>query len=238
MEVVIVHVTRLSRPGTICVAGVEPGKKAHVRPVLDGKLLTEKLLASHGGPFALGALVDLGRVRPVGRAPALEDHLFASSRARQLRCLAPGEFWQLLEALARPALAELFGPDLRPHGSGLVVDIGKGSASLGCLRSRTRPLLELADYSGRKHIRMRLTDEQGHYSLSVTDQRLYDVSSGAIREAQVAALAERLARGSPVILAMGLGRPWKREDDDAELHWLHVNNIHLADEPLWNGAAM
>jgi hypothetical protein len=38
--------------------------------------LTRDLLASEGGPFAIGTLVELGEVTPHPEAPETEDHLF------------------------------------------------------------------------------------------------------------------------------------------------------------------
>jgi hypothetical protein len=35
------------------------------------------------------------------------------------------------------------------------------------------------------------------------------------------------------ILSVGLTRPWQKRGDDAERHWLQLNNIHLRDDPLW-----
>jgi hypothetical protein len=36
-----------------------------------------------------------------------------------------------------------------------------------------------------------------------------------------------------VILSVGLTRPWRKQEDTAERHWLQVNNVHLQDNPLW-----
>jgi hypothetical protein len=233
VEIVVVHLTRLNQPGAICVAGVEAKTLGHVRLVLDGKNLTTQHLAARGGPFCLGAVVELGRVRQVGKPPAREDHLFAPSKARRLRILSGGEFWRVLEELARPCLADLFGADLRAHGPAWVVDLGKGRASLGCLKPAACPKLEVAEYAGRKRVRLHLDEVGRPGRLAVTDWRMYDPRTCAPLEARVEVVARKLARGTPAILALGLGRPWKREGDAGELHWLHVNNVHLADTPVW-----
>jgi hypothetical protein len=33
-------------------------------------------------------------------------------------------------------------------------------------------------------------------------------------------------------LAVGLTRPWRKNGDTAQRHWLQVNNIHLEEDPL------
>jgi hypothetical protein len=44
----------------------------------------------------------------------------------------------------------------------------------------------------------------------------------------------RIKAGVEVILSVGLTRPWRKQGDTAERHWLQVNNIHLRDAPLWS----
>lgn len=43
----------------------------------------------------------------------------------------------------------------------------------------------------------------------------------------------RLAAAAEVILSVGLTRLFMSTDDHARLHWLQVNNIHVADDPCW-----
>ena len=58
MQIVINHVTRMDPP-RICVAGIEPDRLRHIRPVTPPTdLITRRLLREHDGPFGPGALVD------------------------------------------------------------------------------------------------------------------------------------------------------------------------------------
>jgi hypothetical protein len=49
----------------------------------------------------------------------------------------------------------------------------------------------------------------------------------------VQSVQKRLEAGVETILSVGLTRPWQKRGDDAERHWLQLNNIHLEDNPLW-----
>jgi hypothetical protein len=69
--------------------------------------------------------------------------------------------------------------------------------------------------------------------LSVTDLRLYERDHKTPRRELVANVQRRLEAGVEVILSLGLTRPWRKQNDTAERHWLQVNNIHLKDDPLW-----
>ena len=53
----------------------------HIRPVL-GERLRRDLLAP-SGPFALGAIVDLGEVQDAGSAPMVEDRRFEPGATRR-----------------------------------------------------------------------------------------------------------------------------------------------------------
>ena len=62
MKIVISHLTRMQK-GCICVAGVDIDSGRHVRPVMRQQMPVD-MLAAHGGPFAMGAIVELGRDTP------------------------------------------------------------------------------------------------------------------------------------------------------------------------------
>jgi len=62
MRIVVNHLTRMDAP-RICIAGIDPDAGRHIRPTTDHQHpLTRDLLASEGGPFALGALIELGSI--------------------------------------------------------------------------------------------------------------------------------------------------------------------------------
>ena len=85
------------QPGYFCVAGIDVNTPRHIRPVLRHGRLTTDLLRTNGGPFDLGAVVDLGPTTNAGRAPELEDHRFDPVRARWLSDEAPECFWDSLD---------------------------------------------------------------------------------------------------------------------------------------------
>src|SRR5262249_43050530 len=102
---------------------------------------------------------------------------------------------------------------------------------LGCLLPAAPPELVL---TGDNKVRLSLPTRTVTLDLSVTDLRLYDYNGGQYtpKRAAVEDVARRIAAGGPVILSVGLGRPWARLDGPP-LHWLQVNNLHLADDPTW-----
>ena len=230
MKIIVNHLTRM-RPGYICVAGIEVETGRHIRPVL-GRNLGTVLLARHGGPFDIGARVDLGHVQYAGHPPEIEDQRFEPRYALRHGTATPGEFWALLERVARPHLREIFGPALSLQGQGCVIAPGSGDASLGCLRALRPPLLRVNEQG---KIRCLLPSRTVTLDLGVTDLRLYSYEHGQYvpRPAVVEQVAARLERGVPAILSVGLGRPWQKLDESAPLHWLQVNNLHLEDDPLW-----
>lgn len=233
MRIIVNHVTRMQH-GYICVAGVEPHSGQHVRPVLNGKLrLTDSLLTTHGGPFDMASLVDLGAARAVGEAPEVEDHQFSGVEARPIGVIAPATFWRLLQATARDRLADIFGPDLQQNGSTCAVPLGKGIASLGCLALASRPRLVIYEGSGSLSPRLQFTDGVFHLAAAVTDLRLYERDYTTLRRGLIARLNERFEQGAPVILSVGLTRPWQKPGDAEERHWFQVNNIHVEDQLVW-----
>jgi hypothetical protein len=84
MQIVVNHVTRMEAP-RICVAGFEARELEHVRPTTPPTdPITRKLLREEGGPFGMGAVVDLGAVASVPSPPEVEDHRFKTANARHL----------------------------------------------------------------------------------------------------------------------------------------------------------
>jgi hypothetical protein len=227
-EVAISHLMCM-RPGYICVAGIDEETGQHVRPVIYGRL-SAALLARYGGPFELGAVVALGAVHVEARPPEVEDRRFEPKRARQLRMLDGATFWRLLHDTAQTSLAAIFGPDLRPASRTAALSAGHGIASLGCLIPAAPPQLAL-DSAGK--LRCTFSDGALTVNVSVTDLRLYEDDYTTPRTETVERIAARLAAGVPTILSVGLSRAFQKSEGSEALHWLQLNNVHLADDPLW-----
>jgi hypothetical protein len=229
VKILVNHLTRM-QPGYVCVAGLDVDTLQHVRPVLRYGRLTTDLLSPNGGPLDVGSLVDLGPTTYVGRAPELEDHRFEPANARWILDEDPTGFWQSLEGVVRDDLHEIFGPALELWDDSGTVDVGEGEASLGCLRPEEPPWLYV-DHRGT--VRMVLHYLLPSVDLSVADLRLYRSDHRTPREDLVRDLDRRMKAGVETILSVGLTRPFRKHGDDAERHWLQVNNIHMRDNPLW-----
>jgi hypothetical protein len=229
MQIVVNHLTRM-QPGYICVAGIDLSNGQHIRPVLRYGRLTRDLLALNGGPFSMASLVDLGPVKYCGQAPELEDHCFQFLNAHNIGIVPPERFWQLLQSTAHTSIVEIFGSAIQSLKRGCIVDVGAGKASLGCLIPADRPKL-LVTRDGR--IRADITDGTFIVNLSVTDLRLCEADHKTPKEDLIREINARIQSGTPVILSVGLTRPWKHPDDIVERHWLQVNNFHLKDDVVW-----
>ena len=233
MKIVVNHLTRM-RAGYICVAGLDVETGQHVRPVLGGVNLGTSLLARHGGPFDIAALVDLGRAAAVGHPPETEDWRFERAQARRSGYVPADKFWDLLSKVAQPNLTAIFGPALKSHGQGLVVAPGSGQASLGCLRPSVRPQLILSP-EGKVRTVFTFPKNNRTLDLAVTDLRLYDYKDGRYtpKAGVIAQVAQRIEHGVDLILSVGLGRAYAPLEGGPAQHWLQVNNLHLADDPAW-----
>ena len=222
MQIIVDHLTRM-QAGYICVAGINIANNQHVRPVLRSRLPVE-LLALHGGPFSMAALIDLGQVRYCGSAPEIEDHSFNLQNIRNRGIIPTEQFCQRLQIVAKSSIAEIFGPALQQVKRSCVVDARTGTASLGCLLPAAPPKLLMNSY-GR--LRVAITDGKFDPILSVTDIRLYQDDHTTPREDLIEQINKQMQDGRPVILSVGLTRPFRPHDDSIEQHWLQVNNIHL-----------
>ncbi len=232
LTIAVNHLTRMRR-GFVCVAGVDMRTGRHVRPVLRRGNLPAQVLARYGGPFDIATVVVLRKARPAAAPPEVEDHLFNPKQVQVLRTMGGKEFWMLLVGLARPKLRDLFGTDLIPRDpSSCVVDPGKGCASLGCFMPAARPRLFITRKAEKRVLRMVVTDGEFDLNLSVTNIRLYGPDHATVDEKAVARTAGLLWSGSPVILSVGLTRPFSSSSAEP-VHWLQVNNIHLEREPVW-----
>jgi hypothetical protein len=228
MHVVITHLTRM-KPGFICVAGIDPQTNRQIRPVL-GRCFTRDYLRHNGGPFEIGAEVDLGPTIYVGRAPAIEDHQISPANLRYLRRLKRDEFWSLLRQTSQPDLLSIFGPELQhqPRDHSATTAENHGTATLGHLRSQRRPTL-MTNFLGRP--RVTLLEQSTESTISLTDFRFCRSDHRTPRLRLLESVKARL-RTTPFILAVGLTRPYQKSPKDPVRHWLQLNNIHLQDDPL------
>jgi hypothetical protein len=119
-----------------------------------------------------------------------------------------------------------------------VTDLKTGAASLGVLRPNGTPRLRLdRKPDGREVVRMQLADGTFRLDLSVSDLRLYADDGGRPDTARVGEIARRIERGVPLLLGVGLTRPFATGNGEEPVHWLQVNNLHLEDDPAWRLAS-
>ncbi len=226
MEIAVTHLTRM-QPGYICVAGLDVKTGTHVRPVLKGRLPANPL-RQKGGPFEIGALVDLGEVKHVANPPEVEDYFLDVAKARRLKRLDPREFWKVLSSGTGKNLAGIFGKHLEPQANGAAVEEGKGSASLGCLSVDAATLY----VNPWQSIRMEVSSGDFDVDLSVTDVRLVKTDFKTPNQGKIEIAQQKLAKGVSAIICVGLTRAWAKPGDDRRRHWLQANNIHFEDNPL------
>jgi hypothetical protein len=217
------------KPDFICVAGIDPKSRRQIRPVI-GRCFTRDFLRHNGGPFEIGAEVDLGPTIHVGRTPAIEDHQISPSNLRYLRRLKRDEFWSLLRETSRSDLAAIFGPDLQhhPRDHSATTAENHGSATLGHLRL-ARPPAFTTNFLGRP--RVTLFEQTTESTISLTDFRFCRSDHRTPRLRFLENVKTRL-RNVPFILAVGLTRPYQKSPSDPPRHWLQLNNVHLEDDPL------
>jgi hypothetical protein len=223
MRLLITHVTRMSE-GFCCVAGLTQGEHRHVRPVL-GERLSSNLLRPNGGPFDMGAIVDLGRVHHHPTPPEVEDHLFVASRLKHEGYVSGGRLWEILQQTASEDLFEIFGSELELRGHRGTVAQGKGIASLGCYRPLAGARLTLEE---REHgLRIRVVLAAEGLNLSLTDARFMDDGHRPY-ESLVAETNTELQAGVDVVLGVGLTRLFSPDGEEAPRHWLQVNAVHTS----------
>ncbi|MBI3973721.1 MAG: hypothetical protein HY332_20795 [Chloroflexi bacterium] len=235
MRIVVNHLTRM-QPGLICVAGVDLATRVHIRPVLPHGCILSTLLRRHGGPFAIGAIVDLGDVLDVGQPPEIEDREFFEPNLAYAAQATAASFWRWLERAAQPSLTAIFGDVLQRHGQTLACQQGSGSASLGVLAPPAPPRL-MIDARGRPRLSIchDTTEAPAEVWLPVTDVRLVEDDFQTPRTVAINALARRIQHGEEALLSVGLTRPWRKDGDAVARHWVQVNNIHLKSQPTWDG---
>jgi hypothetical protein len=237
MRIVVNHLTRM-RGGYVCVAGLDPETETHVRPVLAQGALPFDSLARYGGPFEMAAVVELGKPRAAPQTPHTEDHVIVPAQVRSCQTLGPSEFWRLLARVSRGRLREIFGDDLKRVGrSSCGTDVGRGKASLGCLRLQGVPRLYYLERgpAGRPAIRIRIDDGEFDAVVGVTDLRLYGDDHMTPCRSIIERVARRIETAAGVILGVGLTRAFaaSSEPGSKSFHWLQATNIHLEDDPIW-----
>jgi len=234
MRIVVNHLTRM-RHGHICVAGLNLANGQHIRPLPRTELLYRDL-AAHGGLFEIGAVLDLGWTKFIGKPPEVEDHEFWRKNAHPVDELPSAKFWSLLKADAKPTLIDIFGPDLQAVGHDrAAVDAGHGRVSLGTLLvTKQPPELVIEPHTPRDRIRLRLKTGRIPLSVPVTDIRLYGLDHMTPDPAAVERTQDRLRTSADVILTGGLSRAYADWlSDQPERHWLQVNNLHFVKDPYW-----
>lgn len=229
MEIVVNHLTRMRAP-RICVAGVDPETRGHVRPTtLADDPIDRRLLDDEGGPFGIGTLVELGEVRATPSRPESEDHLFATAAAAAVRQLEPDEYLQILDDAAEDDLESIFGTDLARLGRSFAIEEGRGAVSLGVLRVEQTPELEIDSWGA---LRLILNDVEEPAHLGVTDIRFVEADHKTYREDVIHDVQRRMQSGVDLLLMVGLARAWQRPGDDRRRHWLQINGICMEDHPL------
>jgi hypothetical protein len=183
----------------------------------------------------MGVVLDLPKARAVGHPPELEDHQPDWLYVRASRSLGGHEFFTMLESVAREDLAEVFGPDLTRRGATAAITVGGGKASLGCVTCEGTRLLRVVPRPGKPdQVRLAINDPAlGPLDLPVTDIRLYGADHVTPDRKVIHQVANRLKGREKVILAVGVGRPYPPPPAADSAHWLQVNNLHFADDPVW-----
>jgi hypothetical protein len=228
MRIVLNHVTRMSAP-RICVAGVDRKSLKHIRPTTyRGDQITRELLREAGGPFGMGAVIDVGDVSPAPSPPETEDHRFRTIDARHIADMEGDDFLELLDRVSAPDLATAFGPALEHVRWKYAIEPAQGDRSLAVVRARRRPRLAVDRYG---KLQVRFNDVSPPTYLSVTDVRFCEADHATIKRRVVEDVDRRLARGVDAFLMFGLARAYKAPTDDRERHWLQLNGLCLADRP-------
>lgn len=230
MKVAINHLTRKSE-GYICVGAVSR-EVGHVRPILRYEQIPRNKLGCDGGPFSLGAVVDLGPVTPAGDNPHVEDVVFEPYRVRKLHDLPESRFLSMLDRLSVGSLETAFGPELeRLSPTAAAIPDGIGGASLEVIRIRGGGRLRSRETSRGNDIRFKFDDPRlGRLDLKVTDVRLWEPDHRTPSGENIASIQGCLD-GS--YLSVGLTRAYAVPMYRGPRHWLQINNVFPVDNPLW-----
>jgi Dual OB-containing domain len=228
MKIIVNHVTRMTSESRICVAGIDAATSQHVRPVTPSTdLITRALLRENGGPFGVGALVDLGAVVACPNAPETEDHEFATGQAKRIEDLSDDTYLELLDQVSDEDVPTAFGPDLvevRPRK--LAIPAGRGNRSLAVVPV-VNPELQIRF----GNLYLKLDPPNTPADLRVTDVRFYEADHSTVKRAIVNDVNGRFAAGEPVYAMLGLARAM-HDSDGGNVHWLMANGLCLADRAV------
>ena len=230
MQIIVNHLTRMQK-GCMCVAGIDLDTQLPVRPVLD-RQMTINMLAVHGGPFDIGRIVDLGNTRFAGRVPEVEDQEFQAHQARHSDDMPQRDFWNLLTNSAHDKLGTIFGPDLHPAGQSCAVTETNGLRSLGNYWAANGRLF-CNESHNRRRIQFQFTSGEYHFTVPVTDIRLFATDHITPDPNKIQLLAQRIAAQPQTLVSVGLSRAYRKSPNQPARHWLQINNFHLPDNPCW-----
>jgi hypothetical protein len=230
-EIVINHLTRMKAP-RICIAGLDPRTKRHIRPVTGrDRFIGRSLLQSEGGVCEVGVKVELGSLVPRPSPPEIEDHIFEPGRIAATAKLRPEEYLSLIDEACVDDLHEVFGSALERSGRTYSVTEGCGDASLGCVRLKPDRTTELF-IDGYGNVKLRLRGPGGASYIKVNDLRCYEKDQNTPSRSVVEAVQGRLAKGVPLRVMVGLTRAYPPKGEKEKKHWLQVNGLCLEDAPL------
>jgi hypothetical protein len=239
VRLLVTHLTRM-REDFVCVAGIDTESGRHVRPLPVGSRMRIRDTSLGGGPFEIGALIDLGLTRSCGTPPEIEDFEFARDQVKKIDIVDDGVFLRLLESTTRTSLTSIFGPELEQNGHTWASLRGTGSASLGCIIPKRLELDRGISTNETEVLRVWVAFDGKSFRLPVTDLRLYRLDSTQrtmlLDSNVVSWLRGKLHGARPCIVTIGLSRAWLRPNDSAPRHWMQLNNIYFADDPYWLGA--
>lgn len=230
MRIIVNHVTRMKTP-RICVAGVDAETFAHIRPTTPATdLITRTLLRENGGPFGVGALVDLGPVTAEPSVPETEDHGFVSANARHIKDITDDEYVGVLRQVSAPTIEDAFGPDLEcVNYRKYAIEAARGTRSLAVVRLRGSPRLRSDDWG---KVLLELDHPDTPCSLPMTDVRFYESDQKTIRDDMLDDVNSRLSAGIDAFLMLGLARAFVATGYDRPLHFLQGNGLCIVDRAV------
>jgi len=228
MQIIVNHVTRMTTESRICVAGIHAATSRHVRPVTPSTdLVTRARLREKGGPFGVGALVDLGTVVACPSAPETEDHEFVTANAWRVENLSDDAYLEVLDQVSGDDVPAAFGRDLvevRPRK--FAVPAGLGNRSLAVV-----PVIDPELLIKFGNLYLRLDSPNLPADLRVTDVRFYEEDQRTVRRNIVSDVNGRLASGVSAYAMLGLARSMY-DSDLGNVHWLMANGVCLADRAV------